>query len=130
MELIAIAKRNIDLADIIIQSGVQLSSKYGKHTGLCPFHNDTTPSFYVYDDHFHCYGCHAHGDAIDFIQGIHGCDFRDACRHLGISTGKPTMATHKKTIELKKKQAEKKRYQQRERDPAFTLGTVNKLANL
>ncbi|MGC8469484.1 MAG: CHC2 zinc finger domain-containing protein, partial [Acetobacteraceae bacterium] len=29
--------------------------------GCCPFHNEKTPSFYVYDDHFHCFGCGAHG---------------------------------------------------------------------
>lgn len=36
--------------------------------GRCPFHSDKDPSFAVYSDHFHCYGCGAHGDIIDFIN--------------------------------------------------------------
>ena len=31
----------------------------------CPFHGEKTPSFYIYDDHFHCFGCGAHGDAVE-----------------------------------------------------------------
>ncbi|MFY7925337.1 MAG: CHC2 zinc finger domain-containing protein, partial [Aquidulcibacter sp.] len=36
--------------------------------GCCPFHGEKTPSFYVYDDHFHCFGCGAHGDAVTFVM--------------------------------------------------------------
>jgi DNA polymerase len=43
----------------------------------CPFHDDSTPSLHVYDDHFHCYGCGAHGDAIDWLMIVEGLD-RDA----------------------------------------------------
>ena len=43
----------------------------------CPFHDDSTPSLHIYDDHFHCYGCGAHGDAIDWLMIIEGLD-RDA----------------------------------------------------
>jgi hypothetical protein len=124
MDQIAIAKQNIDIAATIESSGIELSFKYGKHSGLCPFHPDSRPSFYVYNDHYHCYGCGAHGDVIDFIQNLHGCGFKDACRHLGISTGKPTKETRTKIIELNKKREALKRYRQRERDIAFTLGTL------
>jgi len=51
--------------------------------GLCPFHQEKTPSFYVFpDNHFHCYGCSAHGDAIAFIEKLKGVDFPDAVRSL------------------------------------------------
>jgi DNA polymerase I-like protein with 3'-5' exonuclease and polymerase domains len=40
----------------------------------CPFHDDTTPSLHVYDDHFHCFGCGAHGDHIDWLMMIEGMD--------------------------------------------------------
>jgi DNA primase len=36
--------------------------------GLCPFHPDKNPSFAVYDDHYHCFACGAHGDAIDWLR--------------------------------------------------------------
>jgi DNA primase len=35
--------------------------------GLCPFRDESTPSFYAYDHSIHCFGCGAHGDAIDFV---------------------------------------------------------------
>src|SRR5579864_4591893 len=33
-------------------------------TACCPFHREKTPSFYVYADHYHCFGCGAHGDVV------------------------------------------------------------------
>ena len=51
--------------------------------GLCPFHEEKTPSFYIFpDNHFHCYGCNAHGDTITFIEKLKGLDFPDAVRSL------------------------------------------------
>lgn len=50
--------------------------------GCCPFHGEKTPSFYVYDDHFHCFGCGAHGDAIGFVMQSQGVDFMEAVRDL------------------------------------------------
>src|ERR1700729_3237275 len=52
----------------------------------CPFHDEKTPSFYVYTEHFHCYGCGAHGDAIYWLQRRHGMTFLKALEHL---TGGP-----------------------------------------
>ncbi len=47
--------------------------------GLCPFHNENTGSFTVYrDHHYHCFGCLAHGDAIDFVRATQGLDFGGA----------------------------------------------------
>lgn len=43
----------------------------------CPFHDDSTPSLQIYADHFHCFGCGAHGDAIDWLMMVEGLD-RDA----------------------------------------------------
>ncbi len=33
----------------------------------CPFHPDRNPSMKLYDDHFYCFGCHAHGDVVDLL---------------------------------------------------------------
>ena len=38
----------------------------------CPFHEDHTPSLRLYDDHFYCFGCHAHGDVIDLVSFLTG----------------------------------------------------------
>src|SRR5689334_16755506 len=60
----------------------------------CPFHNEKTPSFYVYDDHFHCFGCGAHGDAISFLMRAEGASFPEAVERLAAEAGmevpKPT----------------------------------------
>lgn len=53
----------------------------------CPFHGEKTPSFYVYDDHFHCFGCGAHGDAITFVMRAEGASFPEAVERLAGEAG-------------------------------------------
>lgn len=49
----------------------------------CPFHNEKTASFRVYPDNtYHCFGCGAHGDIIDFIKAVQNMSFEDACAFL------------------------------------------------
>ena len=55
--------------------------------GCCPFHNEKTPSFYVYDDHFHCFGCGAHGDAITLLMRAEGASFPEAVERLAAEAG-------------------------------------------
>jgi DNA primase len=55
--------------------------------GCCPFHNEKTPSFYVYEDHFHCFGCAAHGDAISFLMRAEGASFTEAVERLAGEAG-------------------------------------------
>ena len=55
--------------------------------GCCPFHGEKTPSFYVYDDHFHCFGCGAHGDAITFVMRADGASFPEAVERLAAEAG-------------------------------------------
>jgi DNA primase len=49
----------------------------------CPFHAEKTPSFIVYPDHFHCFGCGAHGDVFTWLMQAHGMTIPEAVRHLG-----------------------------------------------
>jgi hypothetical protein len=56
-----------------------------KLQGLCPFHNERTPSFVIYTDtnSFHCFGCQKHGaGAVDYLMLNEGLDFKDAVRRL------------------------------------------------
>ncbi len=54
-----------------------------KSVALCPFHNEKTPSFYVYpENRFYCYGCGKNGDAISFIMELNGLKFPDAVKFL------------------------------------------------
>jgi DNA primase len=62
----------------------------------CPFHTEKSPSFYVYDDGYHCFGCGAHGDAISFVMQTQGASFMDAVAALageaGLEVPKPSAA--------------------------------------
>ena len=55
--------------------------------GCCPFHGEKTPSFYVYDDHYHCFGCGAHGDAVSFVMQSQGASFLEAVTALASEAG-------------------------------------------
>ncbi|MBR0173280.1 MAG: DNA primase [Lachnospiraceae bacterium] len=48
----------------------------------CPFHNDRTPSLKVYEDHFHCFGCGAHGDVIRFTEMYFNLSPLEAAKNL------------------------------------------------
>jgi DNA primase len=57
--------------------------------GCCPFHQEKTPSFHVYekDGHYHCFGCEAHGDAIDFVRLTENLSFAETIERLAQSVG-------------------------------------------
>ena len=56
----------------LIGRRVRLALKGREYIGLCPFHNEKTPSFTVNNEKgfFHCFGCGAHGDVIGFITVV------------------------------------------------------------
>ncbi|MGH7083578.1 MAG: DNA primase [Acetobacteraceae bacterium] len=78
----------------LIGGRVRLSRSGRQWKGCCPFHDEKTPSFQVYDDHFHCYGCGAHGDAISFVMQSQGLGFMEAVTELasraGLAVPKPS----------------------------------------
>jgi len=66
---------------------VELKRNGASMKGLCPFHAEKTGSFHVFPDHYHCYGCAAHGDAIQFIQERDGLSFGEAVEHVAQRAG-------------------------------------------
>lgn len=71
------------LSDIVSRS-VQLKNSGREMVGLCPFHQERTPSFYVNDEkgRFNCFGCGASGDVIDFVAKKDNCSSQDAIQSL------------------------------------------------
>src|SRR5690349_12666192 len=49
----------------------------------CLFHRERTPSLYVWHDHYHCFGCGAHGDTIEWLKAVRRLTFRQAVECLG-----------------------------------------------
>jgi len=113
----------IYLADVVQQStGMELRRNGNKLTGLCPLHHEKTPSFTVFEDnHFKCFGCGAHGDAVDFIQSLHGVDFKGALRLLGIESGSLSGADFEAIRKREQQRAQARKQKQREREIAYTL---------
>jgi len=74
----------VNRSDIVstISRYVKISKKGKEYVGKCPFHNDKLPSFFVYDDKYHCFGCGEHGDIIDFLSKINHTSFIETVKEL------------------------------------------------
>jgi len=81
-------KSKIDVVGLISEY-VQLKASGANFRGLCPFHNEKTPSFFVSPERqiWHCFGCGKGGDIFGFIQEIEGIDFPEALRILAEKAG-------------------------------------------
>jgi hypothetical protein len=66
----------------IVSRDVALKKAGRQFVALCPFHQEKTPSFYIFGDRYHCFGCGSHGDAIEYLRRTRNLDFRAAVAHL------------------------------------------------
>ena len=82
-EIIEEIRQNNDVVDIISQY-VHLKRKGRNYFGLCPFHNEKSPSFSVSPDRqiFHCFGCGVGGNVYTFLMKIEGITFKEALEQL------------------------------------------------
>ena len=71
----------------LVSRKIRLAKSGRQWKGCCPFHGEKTPSFYVYEDGFHCFGCGAHGDAITFVMRSDGASFIEAVERLSTEAG-------------------------------------------
>lgn len=73
----------------LISEHVALKKAGRNFKGLCPFHQEKTPSFIVSPEKqiFHCFGCHAGGDAFSFLEKVEGISFVDAVAQLAELAG-------------------------------------------
>ncbi|MDC1382484.1 DNA primase [Candidatus Puniceispirillum sp.] len=87
-EFIEDLRQRVPLSDVVARR-VKLVRKGRRHSGLCPFHAEKTPSFSVVDDDgfYHCFGCGAHGDAISFLREMDGLEFLEAVERLAEMAG-------------------------------------------
>jgi DNA primase catalytic core len=100
-------KQSHDLVSFIQGNGIPLTRKGRNYVGLCPFHEETKPSFTVNPKRqlWHCFGCGEAGDVIGFLTKSQGIGFRQAVEKLAIQTtesGRRTTATAQTDQETKR----------------------------
>src|SRR5580698_11653473 len=87
------AERVKQQADIVRVVGeyVRLKKSGANFTGLCPFHQEKTPSFSVHPvkQMYYCFGCHKGGDIFDFVMEVDRCEFPEAVRTVAEKSGIP-----------------------------------------
>lgn len=83
-------RARVSLVDLIGRR-TKLTKKGREYSGLCPFHNEKTPSFTVNEDKgfYHCFGCGAHGDQVEFVKQTEGVSFPEAIERLAGLAGLP-----------------------------------------
>ena len=110
-EIIEKVKDNIDIVNII-SNYIQLKRSGSNYLGLCPFHNEKTPSFTVSETKqiFHCFGCGEGGDGVTFIMKKENLDFPEAVKFLADKMG----------IEVEEEQEDNKKYLD-ERNKTFEI---------
>ena len=89
-ETVLEVKRSVDITEIV--SGyIPLKRAGASYKGLCPFHEEKTPSFIVTPQRqtFKCFGCGKGGDAISFVMARENVDYPEAIRILAERSGIP-----------------------------------------
>ena len=81
-------KHRVDIANLVSEH-LSLKRSGRGFAGLCPFHEEKTPSFYVNPDRgsFHCFGCNAGGNAFTFLMRMTGQTFPEVVRELAEKAG-------------------------------------------
>lgn len=81
-------KSRVEIEDLI-GGYVRLRRQGSNLTGLCPFHSEKSPSFTVFvgNQSYYCFGCHAGGDAINFVRAVEHLDYVDAVKFLADRVG-------------------------------------------
>lgn len=87
-DAVAEVRERTEIVDLV-SSYVQLKKTGRSYKGLCPFHQEKTPSFVVFPEsgNFHCFGCGRGGDVFTFYMGVEHVEFRDALQELAKRAG-------------------------------------------
>lgn len=92
-----------DIVDYVQQAGISLKQRGATYLGLCPFHNERTPSFNVNSNfqNYRCFGCGANGDLISFVENYERLDFMEAVRKLAEEKNIEIEVTNEDSIDYK-----------------------------
>ncbi|MGM0498690.1 MAG: DNA primase [Bacillota bacterium] len=100
-EFIDELKENVDIVDLV-SDYLELKKTGNRYKGLCPFHSEKTPSFFVNPDNnfYHCFGCGAGGDSINFVMEIENLTFIESIKMLAERSGMelPDMSNQQRQV--------------------------------
>lgn len=115
-------KSATDMRDVAERYGVAVPPR-GSMV-CCPFHRDKTPSMKLFSDGFTCFGCHVHGDQIDFVMALFNVDFMASVRILNadFALGIPIDAP---PDDAQRKQSDAIRIRRQQRRKALMLAESN-----
>ena len=119
-----IIKERVTTLDMMAHAGIQADRR---GMAVCPFHGDRDASLKVYRDPrrgWHCYGCHAGGDVIDFAMRLYGVGFREAVSRineevaLGLPIGEPRTGAQRRAMreEIERAKQARQALQRREHE--------------
>ncbi|HVP08519.1 MAG TPA: DNA primase [Burkholderiales bacterium] len=99
----------VDIVEVV-QRYVRLKKGGANYQGLCPFHNEKTPSFTVSPakQFYHCFGCGAHGNAIGFLMSYGGLGYVEAVKDLASMCGMQVPEARPRSREEAERDAERK----------------------
>lgn len=100
-------RAKVSIADVVGEK-VKLVRKGREYTGLCPFHNEKTPSFTVNEakGFYHCFGCGAHGDILKFEMEANNLPFMEALEKLAHKAGlEVPRISHENKAEVEKRKS-------------------------
>ncbi|MFA5935303.1 MAG: DNA primase [Patescibacteria group bacterium] len=108
MDAVEEIKTRLDVADVVQEYLPLKPAGSGSFRGLCPFHHEKTPSFYVNRPRqsWHCFGCNEGGDIISFVMRMEGMEFREALELLATKAG-----VELPTFDVKKQSDKKRLYE-------------------
>lgn len=97
-------RTRVSIVNVVGQS-VKLKRKGNEYWGCCPFHHEKTASFSVSDqkEYYHCFGCGAHGNVIDFVMKTSGLNFPEAVEQLARTAGMAIPQSSPQEYEREKK---------------------------
>lgn len=86
----------------VVSSKIKLQKRGAEYLGICPFHNEKTPSFTINDikKFYYCFGCSAHGDVIKFTSEVSGLSYKEAAIKLANDYGFEIPKSTKKEQEI------------------------------
>jgi len=117
----------VDIVEVVSRF-VQLKKAGANYSGLCPFHNEKTPSFSVSPSKqfYHCFGCGVHGNAIGFLMAYGGMGYVDAVKDLASGVGMQVPERQRTTDEIQKQERATDLYEVMEKAMDFYRAELKK----